>query len=241
MLYSSIDNKKIKNLKKLNIKKYRDLNNMFLIETEHLIKEAIESNCLQELLLLEGTTYKTNVETNYVTKNVIKYLTNLDSECKMIGVCKKNVGLLKGNRILVLDNIQDPGNLGTIIRTSKAFNIDTLILSKNTVDLYNDKVIRSSEGLIFKQNIIIEDTIEVINKLKKDNYTIYGTKVDNGKSLKTIEKENKFVIIMGNEGNGIKNNILDLCDKYIYIDMNESCESLNVAIATGIILYEFNR
>ena len=150
---------------------------------------------------------------------------------------KKKQNQIKGNKILILDEIQDPGNLGTIIRTAVAFNIDTIILSKDTVDLYSPKVIRASQGMIFKINIVIADIIDAIKNLKEKNYEIIGTKVSSAKNLKSLEKMNKFVIIMGNEGNGVKKEILDLCDKHIYIKMNQNCESLNVAVATSIILF----
>lgn|SRR5574344_112276 len=241
MLYSSIDNKKIKELKKLNDKKYRDLNNMFLVETKHLVEEAYKNGYLKELIVLDSYEYKLDVETSYVTEKVMKYITNLDSISKVIGVCSKLKSKEIGNRIVVLDNIQDPGNLGTIIRSCVAFNIDTLILSNDTVDLYNSKVIRASEGMMFKLNIIACNIEEKIKELKDNGYKIYGTKVNGGNSLKSIEKSSRFAIIMGNEGNGVKNSINDLSDEFLYIDMNKDCESLNVAVATSIILYVFNK
>ena len=146
-----------------------------------------------------------------------------------------------GNKILALDGIQDPGNLGTIIRSAVAFNIDTIVLGKGTVDLYNSKVIRGTQGMLFHINIISEDLCEFISNCKEQNYKILGTKVTHGKNLKNIEKNDKFVIIMGNEGNGISDSVEDLCDEFIYIDMNEVCESLNVGVATSIILYELDK
>ena len=167
----------------------------------------------------------------------MKHLSTLIVPAKVIGICQKKQNQIKGNKILILDEIQDPGNLGTIIRTAVAFNIDTIILSKDTVDLYSPKVIRASQGMIFKINIVIADIIDAIKNLKEKNYEIIGTKVSSAKNLKSLEKMNKFVIIMGNEGNGVKKEILDLCDKHIYIKMNQNCESLNVAVATSIILF----
>ena len=149
MLYTSIENKKIKELKKLNTKKYRDLNNVFIVEGEHLVLEAYKNGVLKELILEENTKLNLNVETNYATYNVLKYISNLDTPNKIIGICEKLNKNLVGNRVLILDDIQDPGNLGTIIRSAVAFNIDTIVLSKNTVDLYNPKVIRATQGMIF--------------------------------------------------------------------------------------------
>ncbi|MBE6149844.1 MAG: RNA methyltransferase [Firmicutes bacterium] len=241
MLYSSVDNNKIKDLKKLQTKKYRDKKNMFLIEGKHLVLEAYKTNCLKEILLEENELLPLDVETNYMTNNVMNYLSELETPNNIIGICNKKDGSLKGNKIVYLDYIQDPGNLGTIIRSCVAFNIDTLILSKNCVDMYNSKVIRASQGMIFHLNIIIEDVENIIPKLKEDGYKIYGTNVMYGKSLKSIEKSDKFVIIMGNEGNGISEVSEELCDEFIYIDMNSNCESLNVGVATSIILYELDK
>ena len=158
-----------------------------------------------------------------------------------MGICKKIEEKEIGKKLVILDGVQDPGNLGTIIRSSVAFNIDTIILSKTCVDLYNSKVLRATQGMIFNINIIERDLEEIIPKLKENNYKVYGTKVNGGKSLKDIEKTDKFAIIMGNEGNGVKPEILDMCSDYIYIDMNKSCESLNVGVATSIILYELDK
>lgn len=241
MLYSSIDNSKIKDLKKLHNKKYRDKKRLFLVEGRHLVLEAYKTGYLKELLLEENEILPLDVMTYYMTNNVKNYLSELETPTNVIGVCEKKEGIIKGNRIVYLDCIQDPGNLGTIIRSCVAFNVDTLVLSRDCVDLYNSKVIRASQGLVFHLNIVIADINEFGPKLKDENYKIYGTKVTHGKSLKTIEKVSKFVIIMGNEGNGISELSSELCDEFIYIDMNDRCESLNVGVATSIILYELDK
>ena len=241
MLYSSIENKKIKNIKKLYTKKYRDEYNEFLIEGEHLVLEAYKKGILKELILEEGTDFRLDIETSYVTNNVLKYISQLANPSKIIGICKKIKPKEIGNKIVMLDDVQDPGNLGTIIRSCVAFNVDTIILSNTCVDLYNSKVLRATQGMIFNVNIVEQDLEEIIFKLKQKNYKIYGTKVKGGKSLKNIEKTDKFAIIMGNEGNGVNPLILDMCSDYIYIDMNNNCESLNVGVATSIILYELDK
>ena len=240
MIYTSVDNKVIKDIKKLNDKKYRDLNNLFLVEGEHSILEAHKKGLLETLILKEGSEYSVDCKTIYVSDKVLNYISNVNTPT-MIGVCKKIDNNTIGDRVLILNDIQDPGNLGTIIRSCVAFNIDTLILSKNSVDPYNSKVLRATQGMIFNINIIECDIKEMINNLKLDGYMIYGTNVKNGKSIKSIEKRKKFAIIMGNEGRGVDSSILDLCDEYIYISMNNKCESLNVAVATSIILYELDK
>jgi TrmH family RNA methyltransferase len=240
MIINSLDNDKIKDLRKLNNKKYRENLKMFLVEGTHLIEEATKANCLIEVIVEEGYEYNTTVPVTVVSKKVITSLSSLETPSHFIGVCsiKEPISEL-GNNILVLDNIQDPGNLGTIIRSCIAFNINTLVVGNGTVDIYNDKVIRASQGMIFKINIIEKEITIFLKELK--DYKIFGTDVNNGILLKGVKKSNKNVIIMGNEGNGIGNDIKKLCDEFIYIDMNSKCESLNVAIATSIILYEFNK
>lgn len=241
MIYSSVQNDKIKEIKKLNQKKYRDETGKFLVEGEHLVLEAHKMKFLEELIVLENYDFKLDIKTSYVTNQVLKHITELETPPKILGICKKVNNFNIGEKIVMLDNIQDPGNLGTIIRSAAAFNIDTIILSKDTVDLYNPKVVRATQGLIFNMNIIVCDLEEKIKELKGDNYTILTTKVDGGKLIKNIQKNEKLVIIMGNEGKGVSEKLQNLSDEFIYIDMNEKCESLNVAVATSIIMYEINR
>ena len=233
-MYTSVNNEKIKYLKKLQNKIYRRQTNEFLVEGDHLVKEAYNAHLLKELYVEEDN-LNLNVKTNLIDKKVTKFLSEVETPTGIFGLCQIKENELKGNRLLILDNISDPGNLGTIIRSSVAFNIDTIVLSKDTVDPYNPKVIRASEGMIFHINIITEDLFEFIPKIK-GKYPIYGTKVDGGKPLDEF-KTNKFAIIMGNEGNGVKPELLNMCDEYMYIPMNKNCESLNVAVATSIILY----
>ncbi len=241
MIYTSIDNKKIKEIKKLQTKKYRDEMGLFLVEGEHLVLEAYQSGSLKTLILC-NMELKLNVETMEVTPNVIKYLSELETPSNIMGICYKiKEEEIKGDKILLLDDIQDPGNLGTIIRSAVAFNINTIIMSPKTVDLYNSKVIRGSQGLLFHINIIVKDLSVIIPILKNNGYLTLGTRVNGGKSLKRVEKENKFAIIMGNEGKGLNECIQNLCDDFLYIEMNKQCESLNVAVATSIILYELNK
>ena len=155
MLYSSVSNNKIKDLKKLNSKKYRDLNSLFLVDGEHLVMEAYNAGYLEELILLDGTDFSLDVKTSYVTLDVMKYISTLDTPNGIMGVCKKKDHVLSGDRVVILDDVQDPGNLGTIIRSCVAFNVDTLVLTEGCVDLYNPKVIRSTQGMLFKLNIIV--------------------------------------------------------------------------------------
>ena len=244
MVITSVENNKIKELSKLKESKYRKKNNQFIVEGYHLVEEANKYNRLEEVFLLEDIPYEIDVPCTYVSKEVMKKLSSLDNIPDIVGICNiENNNSITGKKILLLDRIQDPGNLGTIIRSSLAFNIDTIILSKECVDLYNSKVIRSTQGMIFGINIITMDLVEAINILKKNNIKIYGTKVDNGTDVITLtqDEKNSFGLVMGNEGQGVSPEVLDLCDKYLYIKMNNNTESLNVAVATSIILYELDK
>lgn len=236
MLYSSSKNSYIKELKKYSLKKYRDINNKFLIDGIHEIMEAYHNNLLEEVLVLEGYDFKIDVKTNYATLEVLDYLKETKSTPKVIGVCHKMKPTKIEGNVLVLDNIQDPGNLGTIIRSCKAFSINNIFVSLNTVDIYNSKVIRASEGMLFSMNIVPVDLKIAINNLKERGYEILGTDVTNGISSKHFKTSKNYALIMGNEGNGVSSEIKSMCDKNIYIPTK--IESLNVAISASIILYE---
>ena len=168
----------------------------------------------------------------------------MDTPSTIMGLCRKieNDEII-GNRILILDEVQDPGNLGTIIRSAVAFNIDTIVLSENTVDLYNPKVLRATQGMFYHVNIISRNASEVITLLHNLKIPVYGTDVGSGfdaRDLTASEKE-KFALIVGNEGSGVRSEISYMCDKNLYIKMNKNVESLNVGVATSILLYELER
>lgn len=238
MYITSINNEYIKEISKLNEKKYRDKSNKYLIEGLHLVTEALKYDIIDTIIIREDFSYETNIKHIIVSNEVMKKISDNPSIPKIMAVVNKKESTIKGNKILLLDRLQDPGNLGTIIRSAVAFNFDTIILSNDTVDLYNSKVLRSTQGMLFNINILRQDLTNVINELKNNNYTIYGTKVDNGNDVKEINKINKFALIIGNEGTGISNNILKQCDKYLYIKMNNNCESLNAGVAASILMYE---
>lgn len=245
MIISSKDNKKIKEIYKLKQEKYRKQQQKFIIETLNIIKEAYNEGVLLEIYIREDKqndipNFFKDIPIFYVTENVFKKISNLTNSY-ILGVCKMKKQKREGDRYLLLDGIQDPGNLGTIIRTSLGFNITTIILSDTCVNLYNEKVIMASEGAIFKINIIKEDLISTIKDLKQEGLYIYGTDVTSGTNLHDVKQQNKYALVMGSEGTGVSLNVKRLTDSNIYIKTNEKLESLNVAVATGIILYELNK
>ena len=244
MLITSLDNDRIKKYIKLKDRKYRKKTKQFLVEGMHLVLEAYKKGVIEELILEKDTVLPLNLPTIYITNEIINKISTMESPSNIMALCNmpKN-NQLSGERILLLDGIQDPGNLGTMIRSAVAFDVDTIVLSPDTVDLYNDKVIRATQGMMFHINIITSEIKPIVEQIKSLEIPIYGTKVDYGKDARLLKDKDKkkYALIMGNEGSGVKEEILDLCDEYLYIATNESVESLNVGVATSIILYELNR
>ena len=244
MLITSLENDKIRKYLKLKDKKYRDEYGIFLVEGEHLVIEAYRSGILEEILIKESEVTMLDVPITYISNEIVNALSTLEAPSHIFGICKKKDDSNDlGNRILLLDRIQDPGNLGTIIRSSKAFNIDTIVLGEGCCDLYNEKVIRSTQGNGFSMNIISRNLIDVIKELKEREVPILGTRVEYGEDIRNLTSRDKecFALVMGNEGRGVSEEILELCDKFIYIEMASGVESLNVGVATSILLYELNR
>lgn len=228
-MISSLSNEKIKNIAKLNEKKYRDQTGLFIVEGPHLVNEAKMLDLLEEV-------YSINGEGINVSIDVMKKICNTDTPTSIIGICRKLNKEEITNRILILDRIQDPGNMGTLIRSAVSFGFDTIVLSKGCVDIYNPKVVRSSQGALFKVNIIYADIIEFISKLEE--YDVYGTSLVNGIPLQNIKPKEKMAIILGNEGQGVDKEILKN-NKNIFIEM-KNMESLNVSIAGSIIMYNLS-
>jgi len=212
--------------------------NRFLIEGEHLVKEAIKNGVVKTIIVLDEFSFETDLEKIVVTKEVMKKLSDNPSVPRIMAIVEKKECTRVGNKVIILDRLQDPGNLGTIIRSAVAFDFDTLILSDDTVDLYNPKVIRSTQGMLFNINIKRCNIKEMIDTLKKKDYLILGTRVSGGTNVKDYSVNKKFALIIGNEGQGISNEILNMCEDYLYIEMVNRCESLNAGVAASILMYE---
>lgn len=236
MEITSLNNNKVKYWKKLEDKKFRDSENKFMVEGDHLVNEALKNNLLLEVITILDADYP--VDTYRVTNDIMKKISNQKSTPNVIGICQKIKEKEITGNVLILDEIQDPGNLGTIIRSSVAFEFETIILVNNCVDLYNEKVIRASEGMIFNSNVIRSDVNSILEKLKLNDYVIYGTSLNNGISPKNIAKNEKIAIIIGNEGKGMSEKCARLCDKFVTLKMNNLCESLNAGVAASLIMYE---
>ena len=240
MLITSLDNKKIKDLVRLREKKYRDLSSSFIVDSANFINEASSLGLLLEVYILEGYDLDVSCPKYFVTERVMNKIKSVNT-CLFIGVIKKPLcEKIVGDRILLLDNIQDPGNLGTIVRSALGFNVSSIVLSNDCCDLYNDKCLRATEGAVLRVNIIRDDLACVIKSLKKSDIPIYVTDVCEGDDVSSVP-HSRYAVVMGNEGNGVGDSIKYLCDKRINIRTNSRLESLNVGVATSIILYEFSK
>ena len=230
-MITSLTNEKIKEYSKLNQSKYREEKGMFIVEGPHLVDEADKLG-----LLVEVITTDPNVKGTLVNDAVMKKLSNTVHPVKVLGICK----FIKKNeltsKVLVLDTISDPTNLGTLLRSAVAFGFDTVFLSNGSVDCYNDKVIRGSQGAIFKINILKGDLISFLAKIKK-THQILGTNVRVGKDVTTVELKPKLALILGNEARGMCEEANNFTDENLFIKMHNT-ESLNVSVAGSILMYE---
>ena len=151
---------------------------------------------------------------------------------------KNNANDIEGDFFLLCDKVQDPGNLGTIIRSAHAAGVNAIILTKGTVDIYNDKTIRSTMGSIFYVPIIYDNDLSFLNKLKSEGFSLVATSLEESRNFFDEDLSQKVILSVGNEGNGISKEIFDLADKKVKIPMPGGAESLNVGVATSIILFE---
>ncbi len=242
MLITSVSNERVKKWLKLRNRKHREKTKLYMIEGLHLVLEAYKKGYIEELILEQNEVLPIDVPTVYVTNEIINKISLLETSQNVMAVCRmKEESINIGTKLLILDSVQDPGNLGMIIRSAVAFNIDTIVLGNNTVDIYNPKALRATQGMLFHTNIIHRDLINFIVELKIKGIRIYGTKVTHGMNVKELNINDNYALIIGNEGSGVSEEVLELCDDYLYVNMNPLCESLNVSVATSIILYQFSK
>ena len=237
---TSVTNLKIKNLLALRKKTERYNERKFLVEGLHLTVEAYKNNLLETVLSTDENLLKQfdNIKQILVSDAVINKLSTTTTPQNIIGVVTmKEQAFFKSDKYIVLDDINDPGNFGTIIRTSLALGVKDIIVSQNTVDEYNEKTLRATQGAIFKANIIRMNLEDAYKKLKALNIKIITTSVDTNKELKDLKKPNNFAIVLGNEARGISDISKMYSDESIIIPLQNDIESLNVAVAFSIVLY----
>lgn len=254
---SSKENELIKHIKKLKDKKERDISGEYLIEGVKLIKEAIQEKAKIKQIIICDECERTEIiaqdlmyeiakfDCIYVTKKIFEYITEVKTPQGILAIIEKesNEQNIDYNQeiIVALDGIQDPGNLGTILRTVDSVRLTQILVSKDTADCYNPKVVRSTMGAIFRVKVIeCEDLEKTLKEIKKHKFSIVITSLQTENSIFDVEYK-KDVIVIGNEANGVSEKIQNLADKKVKIPMLGKTESLNASVATGIILYEYVR
>lgn len=246
MLITSLDNDRVKKYIKLKEKKYRDQTGEFIVEGSHLVIEAYKQGLIKELILEKEEVFPLGDidQIIYLPMEIINKISSVETPQTVMALCsKKEESEDLGNHILLVDDVQDPGNLGTIVRSAVAFGATSIVLGSNTVDLYNPKTIRSTQGMFFHINVIRKNLEEVIDKLKEEEIPVYGTLVEHGEDVRSLSSSDKerYALVVGNEGNGVRKEITEKCDKNLYIQMKSDVESLNVGVAASILLYELGR
>lgn len=253
-------NSNVKFVSGLNEKKFRQKNNAFYLEGIKVVNELLDkaidimfiaysksilstSNGGDELIKrLEKVK---NIKILEFDEKIFKYVTdtvNPQGVLAVLSIPKYNLEeeiLKTNNNILVLDKVQDQGNLGTIIRSANAFNIDLIICTHGTADIYSPKTLRSTMGGILNTKVIYVDDIDELNVLKENEYKIVTTSLNTNNSSDTLDYlNNKYAFVVGNEANGVSDELVSISDVLIKIPMSDRIESLNVGVATSIILYE---
>ncbi|MCI8443703.1 MAG: RNA methyltransferase [Clostridia bacterium] len=256
-IISSKENESIKHIKKLKDKKQRNISNEYIIEGIKLVQEAIQEKAnIKQIVLCDDCEKTESIskelmyeiakhECIYVTNKIFKYLSEVQAPQGILAVIEKN-NIDKDidytqDIIVVLDDVQDPGNLGTILRTVDSIGMTQILVSKGTADAYNPKVVRSTMGAIFRVKIIeCEDLTKTIKEIKKHKFKIVVSSLQTENSIYDIDYQKK-VIVIGNEANGVEPHLQEIADEKIKIPMLGKTESLNASVATGIILYEYVR
>ena len=232
---TSKDNDFIKHVKKLKDKKYRDLTNLYVIEGIKLVSEAIQEqanikqivlcdDCEKNAVIPKELTYEiAKFECVYVPEHIFKVLSEVQTPQGILAVVEKTSKSVQidysQDIILVLDNLQDPGNLGTILRTADSIGLKQILVSKETADCYNPKVVRSTMGAIFRVKVIeCEDIEKTLKEIKKHKFKIVASSLQTENTIYDINYQKK-VIVIGNEANGVEEKIQNIADEKIKIPM----------------------
>jgi RNA methyltransferase, TrmH family len=242
----SVKNPQVKMWKKLHTKKERDKTGLFLVEGYHLVEEALRTKqMVKELIVSEDADIPSswnvdNVSIIVVSSEIMKAISDTETPQGIAAVCYQQQAEelpTNVNKVLLIDAVQDPGNLGTMLRTADAAGVELVVVGTGSVDLYNSKVIRATQGAIFHLPIMKGELKNFIPVLKEQGLPIYGTSLENGRPYMEIQPAGSFALLVGNEGNGVQEQLLAQTNENLYIPIYGKSESLNVAVATGILLY----
>jgi TrmH family RNA methyltransferase len=247
----SKDNPKIKFLRQLQQKKYRDKFEKFFVENAVLICDALRSEFFFESLFITENFIERNKEkfdfilnnTNakeyyLISEKINRSFSNLDTPpgiCAIYHKKRKEIDFTKP--IIYLNGINDPGNLGTILRSALAFDLENIVVDEKCADIYNPKTISASKDAIFKLNIVSDKNLKIFNEIK-EKMKIFSTRIKRSETLDILKNEKLFCLILGNESHGVDKELQEMADAYLKIEMEEKMESLNVASASAIIFYE---
>lgn len=252
-MITSKSNATIKRIKKLlSSAKERKQTGTFVIEGLRLVKEA-PPEAVEELFVSEsfsaaqGLDLSLYQKTEVIADDVYRSLSDTVSPQGVLAVVRMSAAavdvskLSKNCRLLLLDDMQDPGNLGTVFRTAEAAGVDAVFMSKGCVDLYNPKVIRSTMGSIFRVPYMIADLASVIARLKEEGITVYGAALEEATDYRSVSFPDALAIVIGNEGNGISPQVLHAVDRRIHIPMVGKVESLNAAVSAAVLLFHVKK
>lgn len=246
----SKQNALVKHWKKLvSAKKERDKTGEYIVEGFHLTEEALK-NKDQVIHIIKREDVEIPREWSLddvylveVTDSVAKEIAETETSQGIFAHCKQREisgsEQAKWSKLLLVDSVQDPGNIGTMIRTADACGIDAVILGKGCADLYNPKTLRSAQGSHFHLPVIRGNLTEWIEKLKERHIPVFGTALENAVDYRKLDKTESFALLVGNEGSGVHQALLEKTDQNVVIPIFGQAESLNVAVATGILLYKF--
>jgi len=244
-LITSTQNEQVKKWRKLHKRKGREMSGHFMVEGFHLVEEACQSNWnVIEIILQENIELPSFCQKHpysYVSEKVFAHISQTKSPQGIAAIVKmRQTESKSSSRVLLVDAIQDPGNLGTIIRTADAAGFHSIILGNGTVDVYNDKVIRSTQGSLFHVAISQGNLNNIIPNLQQDGFTVWASALEDAKIYNQVERQGKTALIVGNEGSGIDNSLIKKADIIVKIPIHGQAESLNVSIAAGILMYYIN-
>ncbi|KAF1291951.1 TrmH family RNA methyltransferase [Candidatus Enterococcus leclercqii] len=248
----AVKNPLIKELRKLHQKKHRQEQGRFLLEGFHLVEEAAENQAAIQMILVNQRglqewqewlqRYET-LEQYLVSDEVMDSLSDLPTPQGIIAVVSQAqpIADIKKGRWLLLDRVQDPGNVGTMVRTADAAGFSGVILGAGCADPFSTKVLRSMQGSNFHLPILNGALETIIPELKAAGMTVYGTELNEAaRPFQTVENEENVALLMGNEGQGVARNLLEMTDLNLYIPIYGKAESLNVGVAAGILMYHFS-
>ena len=246
----SPQNALVKHWKKLvTTRKEREKSGEYIVEGFHLVEEALKNkDQIVQIIVRESVDLPLlwdidNIEMVEVSVTIANDLAETENPQGVFAHCKQLVADEEAeaswSKLLLVDAVQDPGNIGTMIRTADAAGIDAVVLGKGCADAYNPKTLRSAQGSHFHIPIVRGDLADWIEDLKERDVKVYGTALQEAVVYTEVEASGSFALIVGNEGSGIHPQLLDKTDQNVIIPILGKAESLNVAVATGILLYQF--